>query len=76
MDKHIQNIISNRDKTLSLLENLMTYIYVHRTEIDAMDIAEIIREDKTFYEALESECREDKLLKKKPDIFMKLTDIF
>lgn len=76
MNKHIKNIIANRDKNLSLFENIMTYLHEHKNEMDASDIAEIIKEDKTFYETLESECLDDRLLKKKPVNFVKLTEIF
>lgn len=76
MNDHIKNIIEQSDKGLTMLENIMLYIYKHRDQVDVFDIAEIIREDKTFYEVLESECRRDRLMKKEPNIITNITQIF
>lgn len=76
MNIHIKNIIENGDKNLSLFENIMIYIKKNEEKFDIFDIAEIIKEDKTFYNVLYNECVNKKMLKNKPDIFIKLSDVF
>lgn len=76
MDDHIRNIITNKDVNLSLFENIMIYLKKNEDKIDMFDIADIIKDDKTFFNALFHECKDKKLLKSKSDISVKLTDVF
>lgn len=76
MNKHIINIITNRDMNFSLFENIMMYLQKKKDEIDIFDIAEIIKQDKTFLNILYHECKDKKLLRERSNIEIKLTDVF
>jgi len=75
MNAHITKILLNRDKKISLLEDIVNYVD-NNDDIDIYDIAEIIRNDNTFMEILKNECLENNMLKNLPNNTLKLTDIF
>ena len=75
MNAHITKILLNRDKKISMLEDIVNYVD-NNEEIDIYDIAEIIKEDNTFMEILKNECLENNMLKNLPNNTLKLTDIF
>ena len=75
MNKHIKNILKNKDPELSLLENISYYVS-ENSEIDIHDIADIIKNDKTCLTILMNECFKKKLLKHKPNKFINIIDLF
>ena len=75
MNAHITKILLNRDKKISMLEDIVNYVD-NNDDIDIYDIAEIIKNDNTFMEILKNECLENNMLKNLPNNTLKLTDIF
>jgi uncharacterized protein YeeX (DUF496 family) len=76
VNKHIANILLNRDKTISLLEDIINYVEKNKNIMDIHDIAEIIKADNTFMEILKQECLQNNILKEIPHNTVKLTDLF
>jgi len=76
MNRHIENILRTRDKSLTLLENIVIYIQKHSNEIDMFEMADIIKEDKIFYDILMGECRNHKMLKISKENTLDITQIF
>lgn len=76
MNDHIEKILSNRDTKLSLLDNILIYLSQNKNKIDIFEMSEIIKNDKTFYEQLLDECKNNKMLKTKNIKSLKLNEIF
>lgn len=76
MNQHIINIVRNRDKNISLLENIINYIDNNKNEMDIYDMADIIKKDTTFMKILFIECKNKFMLNEVPNNTLSLTDLF